>query len=148
MKNISLKISYLLFIIVAVFFIGNHSLSENFFNEAKQKFDQKNYDDSKFLFQRNIVFNPKDANSYLYLAKIYKNEENEKEEIKNLNTTLLLDPKNEEAMHLLINYELKKSNYSKVKELKENFSSICKNLCKEIENIEKSLADIEPKNGS
>ena len=79
---------------------------------------------------------------------IYKNEENEKEEIKNLNTTLLLDPKNEEAMHLLINYELKKSNYSRVKELKENFSAICKNLCKKIENIEKSLADIEPKNGS
>ena len=77
-----------------------------------------------------------------------KNEENEKEEIKNLNTTLLLDPKNEEAMHLLINYELKKSNYSKVKELKESFSSICKNLCKKLENIEKSLADIEPKNGS
>ena len=100
------------------------------------------------MFQRNIVFNPKDAESYLYLAKIYKNEENEKEEIKNLNTTLLLDPKNEDAMHLLINYELKKSNYSKVKELKENFSSICKNLCKKLENIEKSLADIEPKNGS
>ena len=133
---------------IAIFFISNYSLSENFFNEAKQKFDQKNYEDSKFLFQRNIVFNPKDAVSYLYLAKIYKNEENEKEEIKNLNTTLLLDPKNEEAMHLLINYELKKSNYSKVKELKENFSSICKNLCKKLEIIEKSLADIEPKNGS
>ena len=132
-----------------LFFISNHSLSENFFNEAKQKFDQKKYKVSKFLFQRNIVFNPKDAESYLYLAKIYKNEENEKEEIKNLNTTLLLDPKNEEAMHLLINYELKKSNYSKGKKnLKENFSSICKNLCKKIENIEKSLADIEPKNGS
>ncbi len=148
MKNISSKVFNLLFIIVAVFFISNNSSSENFFNEAKQKFDQKNYEDSKFLFQRNIVFNPKDAESYLYLAKIYKNEENEKEEIKNLNTTLLLDPKNEEAMHLLINYELKKSNYSKVKELKENFSFICKNLCKKLENIEKSLADIEPKNGS
>ena len=35
-----------------------------------------------------------------------------------------------------------------VKELKENFSTICKNLCKKLENIEKSLADIEPKNGS
>ena len=148
MKNISSKVFNTLFMIVAVFFISNHSSSENFFNEAKQKFDQKNYEDSKFLFQRNIVYNPKDAESYLYLAKIYKNEENEKEEIKNLNTTLLLDPKNEEAMHLLINYELKKSNYSKVKELKENFSSICKNLCKKLENIEKSLADIEPKNGS
>ena len=148
MKNISSKIFSLLITIIAIFFLSNYSLSENFFNEAKQKFDQKKYEDSKFLFQRNIVFNPKDAESYLFLAKIYKNEENEKEEIKNLNTTLLLDPKNEEAMHLLINYELKKSNYSKVKELKENFSSICRNLCKKLENIEKSLADIEPKNGS
>ena len=80
------------------------------------------------MFQRNIVYNPKNAESYLYLAKIYI--ENEKEELKNLNTTLLLDPKNEEAMHLLINYELKKSNYSKVKELKENFSMICQNFVK------------------
>ena len=148
MKSINNIVFNLLTVIAAVFFISNNSFSENFFSEAKQEFDEKNYEDSKFLFQRNIVFNPKDAESYLYLAKIYKNEENEKEEIKNLNTTLLLDPKNEEAMHLLINYELKKSNYSKVKELKENFSTICKNLCKKIENIEKSLADIEPKNGS
>ena len=148
MKNISFKAFNLLSLIVAIFFINNNSLSENFFNEAKQKFDEKKYEDSKFLFQRNIVFNPKDAESYLYLAKIYKSEENEKEVIKNLNTTLLLDPKNEEAMHLLIKYELKKSNYARVKELKQNFSSICKTLCKKIENIEKSLADIEPKNGS
>ena len=148
MKNISSKIFSLLVTIIAIFFISNHSLSENFFNEAKQKFDQKNYEDSKFLFQRNIVFNPKDAESYLYLSKIYKNEENEKEEIKNLNTTLLLDPTNEEAMHLMINYELKKSNYAKVKDLKESFLLICKKLCKEVDQIEKSLADIEPKNGS
>ena len=39
-------------------------------------------EESKFLFQRNIVFNPKHAKSYLYLAKIYNSEENEKEEIK------------------------------------------------------------------
>ena len=148
MKNINNKKFILMLSFISIFFINNHAISESFFDEAKQKFDQKKYDDSKFLFQRNIVYNPKNAESYLYLAKIYKNEENEKEEIKNLNTTLLLDPKNEEAMHLLINYELKKSNYSKVKELKENFSSICKNLCKKLENIEKSLADIEPKNGS
>ena len=148
MKNINNKKFIFIFSFISIFFITNHSISENFFDEAKQKFDQKKYDDSKFLFQRNIVYNPKNAESYLYLAKIYKSEENEKEELKNLNTTLLLDPKNEEAMHLLINYELKKSNYSRVKELKENFSAICKNLCKKIENIEKSLADIEPKNGS
>ena len=148
MKNINNKKFIFIFSFISIFFITNHAISENFFNEAKQKFDQKKYDDSKFLFQRNIVYNPKNAESYLYLAKIYKSEENEEEELKNLNTTLLLDPKNEEAMHLLINYELKKSNYSKVKELKENFSMICQKLCKEINTIEKSLSDIEPKNGS
>ena len=148
MKNINKKKFILMFSFIGIFFINNHAISENFFDEAKQKFDQKKYDDSKFLFQRNIVYNPKNAESYLYLAKIYKSEENEKEELKNLNTTLLLDPKNEEAMHLLINYELKKSNYSKVKKLKENFSMICQKLCKEINTIEKSLSDIEPKNGS
>ena len=148
MKNINNKKFILMFSFISIFFINNYAISESFFDEAKQKFDQKKYDDSKFLFQRNIVYNPKNAESYLYLAKIYKSEENEKEELKNLNTTLLLDPKNEEAMHLLINYELKKSNYSKVKELKENFSMICQKLCKEINTIEKSLSDIEPKNGS
>ena len=148
MKSINSKIIIFIFSLICTFMITSQSQSENFFVEAKQKFDQKKYEDSKFLFQRNIVFNPKNAESYLYLAKIYKNEKNEKEEIKNLNTTLLLDPSNEEAMHLIINYELQKSNYSKVKELKESFSAICKKLCKEINKIEKSLADIEPKNGS
>ena len=148
MKNINNKKFILMFSFISIFFITNHAISESFFDDAKQKFDQKKYDDSKFLFQRNIVYNPKNAESYLYLAKIYKSEDNEKEELKNLNTTLLLDPKNEEAMHLLIYYELKKSNYSKVKELKENFSMICQKLCKEINTIEKSLSDIEPKNGS
>ena len=148
MKSINSKIIIFIFSLICTFMITSQSQSENFFVEAKQKFDQKKYEDSKFLFQRNIVFNPKNAESYLYLAKIYKNEENEKEEIKNLNTTLLLDPSNEEAMHLIINFELQKSNYSKVKELKESFSAICKKLCKEINKIEKSLADIEPKNGS
>ena len=135
-------------IVILLFFKTIAYGSENFYDQAVDKFNNKKLDDSKFLFQRNIVYNPKNAESYLYLAKIYKSEENEKEELKNLNTTLLLDPKNEEAMHLLINYELKKSNYSKVKELKENFSMICQKLCKEINTIEKSLSDIEPKNGS
>ena len=148
MKCIRKKIFVFLFSFISIFFTTNYSMSENFFYEAKKKFDQKKYDDSKFLFQRNIVFNPKNAESYLYLAKIYNNQKNEKEEFKNLKTALLLDPKNEEAMHLLINYELKKSNYSEVKELKENFSIICQKLCKEIKKIEKSLLDIEPKNGS
>ena len=130
-----------------IIFLGliTTSLAEktSFFDEAKILYEQEKYDESKFLFQRNIVFNPKHAKSYLYLAKIFKSEENEKEHIKNIRTTLLLEPENEEAMYMLINYEIKKSNYSEVKELKESFLTICKNLCDKKEKIEQSLKDIE-----
>ena len=124
-------------------------LAENsFFEKGKIKFNEKKYEQSKFLFQRSIVFNPKDSNSYLYLAKIYKFEDNKKEEQKNINTVLLLDPKNEEANYLLMKIELKKSNYSKVKELVENFSKICNKLCDKKNLILESLESLEPKNES
>ena len=122
--------------------------SENFFIEAKDLFEKEKYEESKFLFQRNIVFNPKDSKSYLYLAKIFKVEDNEIEEEKNINTTLLLEPDNEEAVYMLIDMQLKKSNYSKVKELKKNFLKICKTLCDKNVSIEERLNNIEPKEDS
>ena len=139
--------------IISIFFIAvnltNSSLAENtFFEEGKKKYNEKKYEESKFLFQRNIVFNPKDQESYLYLAKIYKLEENKKEEQKNINTVLLLDPKNEEANYLLMEIELKKSNYSKVKELAENFNKICNKLCNKKTLILESLKSLEPKDES
>jgi tetratricopeptide (TPR) repeat protein len=139
--------------IISIFFIvlnlTNSVLAENtFFEEGKKKYNEKKYEESKFLFQRSIVFNPKDQDSYLYLAKIYNFEDNKKEEQKNINTVLLLDPKNEEANYLLMEIELKKSNYSKVKELAENFSKICNKLCDKKTSILKSLKNLELKNES
>ena len=122
--------------------------SENFFIEGKKKYDEKKFEDSKFLLQRNIIYNPKDANSYLYLAKIFNFEENEKEELKNLNTTLLLESNNEEAMYMLINIKLKKSNYSEVKNLLKDFLVVCKKLCKKEKKIIENLKNIEPKDES
>ena len=129
--------------------LPNLLLAESsFFEEAKIKFDEKKYETSKFLFQRSIVFNPKDKNSYLYLAKIYNLEDNKKEKEKNINTVILLDPKNEEANYLLMEIELEKSNYSKVKNLAENFTKICKKLCDKKILILESLKNLEPKNES
>ena len=142
------KIQLILTIFIVLNFYNLSTAEENFFKEAKKKFDEKELEDSKFLFQRNIVFNPKDAKSYLYLAKIYNSEENEREEEKNLNTALLLEPTNEEAMFMLINIRLKRSNYSEVKELKEKFLTICSNLCEKINSINESLKNIEPKKDS
>ena len=122
--------------------IESHS-KENFFEEAKNKYDQKKMEDSKFLFQRNIVFNPKDSKSYLYLAKIYNFEKNEVEELKNLKTTLLLDSENEEAMKMLIDIELEKSNFSEVKDLTKKFEIICSKLCGKTQDIKERLKEIE-----
>ena len=139
--------------LVSVFFICLNLVSfalaeSSFFEEGIIKYNEKKYEESKFLFQRSIVFSPKDERSYLYLAKIYKLEDNEREEQKNINTVLLLNPKNEEANYLLMEIELKKSNYSKVKELSKNFSKICNKLCDKKNLILESLENLEPKNES
>ena len=139
------------FILIICFFLFNtiaKTNENNFFNEAKDLFDKKKYEDSKFLFKRNIVYNPKDSESYLYLAKIFKIEEDQRQEEKNINTTLLLDPKNEEAMYLLIDIELERSNFSKADELSKDFKKICEEMCNKIDLIESRLKDFEKKDAS
>ena len=130
------------------FFNIEGKVKEDFFEKAKNKYDEKEMEDSKFLFQRNIVFNPKDAESYLYLAKIYNFEKNEREELKNLKTTLLLDPENEEAMYMLIDIELEKSNFSEVRNLTKKFNVICSTLCEKVKSVNERLENIEAKNES
>ena len=142
MKNLILIFIFFLFSIFA------NANENNFFNEAKDLFDKKKYEDSKFLFQRNIVYNPKDSESYLYLAKIFKIEDDKRQEEKNIRTTLLLDPKNEEAMYLLIDMELERSNFSKADELSEDFKKICVDMCEKIASIESRLKDFEIKDAS
>ena len=100
------------------------------------------------MFERSIVFNPKDSSSYLYLAKIYNFEEDQKKEKKNLETTLLIEPNNEEAILMLMKIALEKSNYSKVKDLSNTFTKVCKKLCDDNKDILETLANIEPKNDS
>ena len=133
---------------VAFFFFSAANSKENFFEAAKELYENKKYEKSKFLFQRNIVFNPKHAKSYLYLAKIYLEEENEEKEEKNLNTSLLLDPNDEETIYMLINIKLKKSNFSKVKELTEKFELVCSILCNKTTSIKTRLNEIEAKDKS
>ena len=97
------------------------------------------------MFERSIVFNPKDSNSYLYLAKIYNVKEDQKKEKKNLEATLLIEPDNEDAILMSMKIALEQSNYSKVKDLSKTFTKVCKKLCEENKVILETLANIEPK---
>ena len=136
-------------LIILIYFtlISNLAFSkENFFDEALKMYQSKKYEDARFMLERNIVFNPKDAKSYLYLAKIYNHEENQKKEEYNLETALLLEPDNEEAILMLMKIALKKSNYSKVKDLSQTFIKVCDKLCDKNNEIQKSLKNIEPEN--
>ena len=142
MRYLILLLTFFLFSIVS------KANENNYFNEAKDLFDKEKYKDSKFLFHRNIVYNPKDSESYLYLAKIFKIEEDKRQEEKNIKTTLLLDPKNEEAMFLLIDMELDRSNFSKADELSKDFKKICVEMCEKISSIESRLKDFERKDAS
>ena len=143
------KILKLISLIVLIVSLHSNSFSkENFFEEAIKLFEKEKFEDAKFLFERNIVFNPKDANSYLYLAKIYNLQEIQRKEEYNLETTLLIDPQNEEAILMLMKIALEKSNYDKVKELSDTFVQVCKTLCDENNEILKSLKNLEPSNES
>ena len=142
------NIKLILFFYFIISFFTSAIGNENFFEKGLKLFNDKKYEDAKFMFERSIVFNPKDSNSYLYLAKIYNQQEDQKKEEKNLDATLLIEPNNEEAILMLMKIGLEKSNYSKVKDLSKTFIKVCKNLCKENKDILDTLENIEPKNES
>ena len=116
------KICFSLFFLLG--FTNLTLAKENFFIEGVKLFDAKKYDDAKFLFERSIVFEPKHAKTYLYLSKIYQEKKDQKKVEKNLEATLLIDPINEEAILMLMEIGIKKTNYSKVKELSERFTKV------------------------
>ena len=145
MKKI-IKLTLLIYLPINIL---NYSFgNENFFNKGLKLYNEKKYEDARFMFERSLVFNPKDSNSYLYLAKIYNIEEDKKKEEKNLEATLLIEPNNEEAILMSMRIALEKSNYSKVKKLSETFKKVCNQLCEENKSILETLANIEPKDDS
>ena len=138
------KLTLFFYVLISIF---NVSMSnDNLFNKGLELYQNKKYEDARFMFERSIVFNPKDSNSYLYLAKIYNYEKNQKKEEKNLEATLLIEPNNEEAILMFMKIALEQSNYSKVKDLSKKFMKVCEKLCGERKSILETLENIEPKN--
>ncbi len=66
-------------IIFFIFLMTNNLFANNkFYEEGLVFFNDKKFKKAKFKFEQDIVFNPKNKKSYLYLSKIFK-ELNEKE---------------------------------------------------------------------
>ena len=111
-------------------FLPNKLMANNiYFDEGLKLFNSEKFEEAKFKFEQNIVYNPKSEMSYLYLSKIFKNLKNKNLQEKNLNTVILLNPKNEEAIYNLAKLKLETSDYQKSKELNDRLNNICDKLC-------------------
>ena len=131
-------------IIFATLFPSHTFAKTKYFDEGVSLYNDKKYEEAKFKFEQDIVFNPKSEMSYLYLSKIFKNFDKKDLEEQNLNTVILLNPQNEEAIYNLAKLKLESSDYKKSKELNERLSDLCKKFCDksqklrvEIENLSK-----------
>ncbi len=137
-------------IFITVFFINtllytSTSAKNSYFLEGKKLFNEKKFSQSKYKFEKDIVFNPKSELSYLYLAKIFNTQKNDFMEEQNLNTVIMLNPKNEEALYLLAKLNIKKSDYKKSKELINNLKEVCSNFCQKEAELKEKLENLEPK---
>ena len=117
-------------------FITNYTYAaSNYFSEGKLFYEKKQFEKAKFKFEQDIVFNPKNEESYLYLSKIFNKQEKKDLEEKNLKTVILLNPKNEDALYSLAKLRLKKSDFSGSRELIDQLLNFCKSYCQKSQKL-------------
>jgi len=141
-----IRITIYSFIFLSVLFVNTNAISKsNYFDQGEKLFKEEKFSESKFKFEKDIVFNPKSEKSYLYLAKIFEKKNNDRLQEQNLNTVILLNPKNEEAIFLLTLLKIKQSDYSESKKLIEDFKKVCKIFCEKEKELSKKLENLQTK---
>ena len=141
------KIFFVKIFIIYLFFTSSGLTAQtNHFDEGIKLYQMKKFDKSKILFERDIVFNPKNEKSYLYLAKIFNESNNDEEQEINLNNVLLINPLNDEALYMLTLLKIKQSDYNEAKKLIDQFILVCNSFCLKKDEIQKKLRKLTPEN--
>ena len=126
----------LLKIIFFLSIITTQSLANNdFFNQGLVLYQKDDLKKAKFKFEQDLVLNPKNEKSYLYLSKIFNAQKKKNLEEQNLNTVILLNPTNEEAIYYLSKLMLDKSDYKESERLVNQLLNFCKNFCQQSKNL-------------
>jgi len=134
-------------LIIYLFFISSgFAVKSNYFDKGRILFDKKKFQKSKIFFEKDIVFNPESEKSYLYLAKIFNENNNDQEQEINLSNVLLLNPQNDEAIYMLTLLKIKQSNYNEAKELIKKFILVCESFCLKRAEIQEKFDKLIPKN--
>jgi tetratricopeptide (TPR) repeat protein len=132
-------------IFVYLFFVNSLNAKTEYFQEGINLFNLNKFDDAKFKFEQDIVYNPKNELSYLYLSKIFNKQDKRELEEQNLNTVMLLNPNNEEAIFYLVKLKLSSSDYKKSKELNKKLKLICNNFCDQSDKLKIEIENLSKK---
>jgi len=141
-KNFFIKIFFIYLFLTS----AGMTVQSNYFEKGIKLYQKKKFDESKILFERDLVFNPKSEKSYLYLAKIFNENNNDQEEEMNLSNVLLLNPQNDEAIYMLTLLKIKQSDYNKAKELIKKFNLVCESFCSKRAEIQEKFDKLVPEN--
>ena len=129
-----------------LFFYPNILIANTeYFEEGLSLFKNKKFNEAKFKFEQDIVFNPKNEMSYLYLSKIFAGFNKKNLEEQNLDTVILINPKNEEAIYNLAKLKLDSSDYKKSKELNDRLISLCNDFCEKSKKLKKEIENLSKK---
>ena len=135
-------IKKLLYISTLFFLSTNLFAKSEYTKQGIDLYNKKKFEDAKFKFEQDIVYNPKSELSYLYLSKIFNEQDKKNLEEKNLNTVILLNPKNEEAIYNLARLKLISSDYEKTKELNKKLKSICRKFCSKSDQLKTEIENL------
>ena len=136
----------LLIIFFILFLVPNFLNAKSiYFQDGIVLFNKNKFEEARFKFEQDIVYNPKNELSYLYLSKIFNKKENIFLEEQNFNTVILLNPKNEEAVYSLAKLKLASSDYKKSKELNKKLKSLCIKLCDQSDKLKIEIENLSKK---
>ena len=134
-------------IIICIFFISKgYAATSSYYEKGKKLFEKKEFQKSKILFERDIVFNPRSEKSYLYLAKIFNKNDNDLEQEMNFDNVLLLNPQNDEAIYMLVLLKIKQSDYETANDLIKKFNLVCKSFCSKKNEMQEKFEKLTPEN--
>jgi tetratricopeptide (TPR) repeat protein len=137
------KLFNIIFILILIPNVLN--AKTEYFQEGINLFNKDKFDDARFKFEKDIVYNPKNELSYLYLSKIFNKQDKKELEEQNLYTVMLLNPNNEEAIFNLAKLKLSLSDYKKSKELNKKLKLICINFCKQSDKLKIEIENLSKK---
>ena len=126
-------------IIINILIFNSHvfASSQKYFDEALSFYNEGKMDEATFLFEKSVVFNPKNTESYVYLGYLNKELENLDKANHYFIIALTLQPDNLELNYLVGEYFYNNKDNDSYNEYVSNLEILCPDGCEYLDQIKK-----------